>query len=366
MTSKLLIIADSSHPLVRRNRCFDPIHEYTGIGHAILVRLAREARPRGIDLVTADVYLAMSNRPHPAACLTDMVTPFTNKLLAKGVQPAVCMSLESPLVAKNFYHNIVRYAGRFRHNYQFQGTQQRLSASNTQFHATVFPMETRTPLPLQAWDQRNFLVLINSNKRAVSQGWGNPKEIARAIASRIQFLILRAIDPWMRIRELYIDRIQAIEHFSAQADFRLYGRGWEQPISGFDLRYTRSAQQAFAGQVDDKRETMSGFKFAICFENCVFPGYVTEKIFDCFLAGCIPIYFGAPDIADWVPPQTFIDFRQFGNYSDLERFLRGISEAEASHYINAARDFLASPAFDRFTVDYFVNDILSVIEQEFK
>ena len=92
---------------------------------------------------------------------------------------------------------------------------------------------------------------------------------------------------------------------------------------------------------------------------------MTEKIFDCLLSGCIPVYFGAPDIADFVPPQTFVDYRQFGNYSDLDRFLRGMTESESHHYLDAAQNFIASPAFDKFTVDYFIDDVLNVMEQEF-
>ena len=196
-----LIVVDSVHLLARQNRCFDSVNEYTGCGHATNVRLAREAKQRGIDVATADVYLAMPARPDQAACLTDMVTPFTDKLLSMGVRPAVCTSLESPLNAKDFYHNIVRYAGRFRHNYQFRGTQTRLSVTGTVFHPIVFPMETRTPLPLQAWSKRSYLILVNSNKRAVYQDWSNPQGIARSVASQTRFGFLKAIDPWMRIRE---------------------------------------------------------------------------------------------------------------------------------------------------------------------
>jgi hypothetical protein len=364
---KKLIIVDSAHPLVRENRCFDPSFEFIGCGTAIQVRLAREARRRGMDVVTADVYLQMTERPVQAVCLTDMVTSLTDNLLAHGVRPAICMSLESPLCAKRFYHNIARYAGRFHHNYQFRGTRERLAGTGTLFHPVVFPMETRVPLAPQSWNKRGYLILVNSNKRAVYQNWSNLKGIARSVVSQTRFWVLQAVDPWMRIREIYVDRIEAIHHFSSHSDFRLYGMGWDQAIWGFSAEYMQAARRAWAGPLDyqRKREVMSNFKFALSFENCIFPGYVTEKIFDCFLAGCIPVYFGAPDIADFVPPQTFVDYRQFGNYSDLDQFLRGMTESEARHYLDAAQDFLTSPAFDKFTVDYFVNDVLNVIEQEF-
>ena len=46
------------------------------------------------------------------------------------------------------------------------------------------------------------------------------------------------------------------------------------------------------GNVDDKIEWLKSYKFNICFENGSHPGYLTEKLFDAFLAGCVPIYWG--------------------------------------------------------------------------
>lgn len=60
-------------------------------------------------------------------------------------------------------------------------------------------------------------------------------------------------------------------------------------------------QRLRPASVEDKLGTLRHFRFALCFENCVFPGYVTEKVFDCFLSGCVPIYLGAPDITDFIP-----------------------------------------------------------------
>lgn len=41
-----------------------------------------------------------------------------------------------------------------------------------------------------------------------------------------------------------------------------------------------------------KREWLKGYKFNLCFENTSYPGYFTEKLFQAFSAGCIPIYWG--------------------------------------------------------------------------
>lgn len=365
-----LVIIDSDHPLVRQNRCFDQKYEYLGFGYAVYVRLAREAKQREFEIATADVYL--ENEKHSLTkviCLTDMVTQFTERLITRGVQPAICISMESPLIARKFYHNLEKYAGRFHHNFQFRGTQERLATSKTVFHPIIFPMDSRIPLILKTWNNRSYLIMVNSNKRATFNKWDNIKNIAHSTISQIYFLALKTFDPWMRIHEIYIDRIKAIQYFSTFPDFSLYGYGWEVPIRGLGKAYRMAAKIPYKGVISDdvrsKREVMSGFKFCLCFENCIFPGYITEKIFDCFLAGCIPVYFGAPDITDFVPPETFIDYRHFRNYSDLDKFLRGMTESDAGQYLNAASEFLASPEFDKFTVDYFVNDILKIIELEF-
>lgn len=49
------------------------------------------------------------------------------------------------------------------------------------------------------------------------------------------------------------------------------------------------------------------YKFILCFENSYQNGYVTEKIFNCFFSGAIPIYKGAPNILDYFSESTFIN-----------------------------------------------------------
>ena len=45
-----------------------------------------------------------------------------------------------------------------------------------------------------------------------------------------------------------------------------------------------------------KVEFLRGYKFCIAYENASTPGYVTEKLFHAKAAGCVPIYWGAPDV----------------------------------------------------------------------
>lgn len=52
----------------------------------------------------------------------------------------------------------------------------------------------------------------------------------------------------------------------------------------------------------------SQYKFVICFENSNNEGYITEKIFNVFLAGSIPIYNGSPDIGNYLNTDSMLLF----------------------------------------------------------
>ena len=65
--------------------------------------------------------------------------------------------------------------------------------------------------------------------------------------------------------------------------------------------------QAFNNIINDKIAFIEKSKFNICFENVKHRYYITEKIFDSYLAGCIPIYCGDNFI------NTIFDERYFVN-----------------------------------------------------
>jgi hypothetical protein len=52
----------------------------------------------------------------------------------------------------------------------------------------------------------------------------------------------------------------------------------------------------------------SKYKFIVVMENTHQEGYITEKIFNVFQAGAIPIYDGAPDINNFINPESFLSF----------------------------------------------------------
>jgi len=93
----------------------------------------------------------------------------------------------------------------------------------------------------------------------------------------------------------------------------------------------------------DKIETLSKYKFNLCFENCYHEfwswGYITEKIICCFEARTIPIYLGCYNVNELLPNDIFIDFRNFKNCKDLVEFLVSISKKEYNDMVNKAYNF---------------------------
>jgi hypothetical protein len=125
-----------------------------------------------------------------------------------------------------------------------------------------------------------------------------------------------------------------------------------------------AARQANRGPVSDKLATVSGYTFALCFENSILEGWVTEKIFDCFYAGTVPIYWGAPDIEHLIPQETFIDMRNFADYSELRTYLHSLGPNDIDHYRIAAREFLRSSAFYPFSKEAFADGVERIVLED--
>lgn len=71
------------------------------------------------------------------------------------------------------------------------------------------------------------------------------------------------------------------------------------------------------------------YKFIITFENVSLPYYSTEKIYNAFAAGTVPIYWGDPHITEQYNPDAFIHVPTHATFGDqLSEFLRVIKRLE--------------------------------------
>lgn len=159
-------------------------------------------------------------------------------------------------------------------------------------------------------------------------------------------------------QELYSEREKAIrffeEHYSDEFDF--YGHGWNP-----------SEFKTYRGAILDKLQVMKQYRFSICYENMRdIRGYITEKIFDSFAAGCVPVYLGASNIAEVIPKECFIDRREFKDLNELYFFLKNMEKEQYENYLTQIRTYLNSEAAKRFSQENFAKIILNSVIQSDK
>ncbi|CAI9114823.1 OLC1v1015631C1 [Oldenlandia corymbosa var. corymbosa] len=70
---------------------------------------------------------------------------------------------------------------------------------------------------------------------------------------------------------------------------------------------------------------MSHYKFVLAIENTKTESYVTEKLFYALDAGAVPIYFGAPNVWDFVPPHSIIDGSKFSSLEELASYVKALA-----------------------------------------
>lgn len=271
-------------------------------------------------------------------------------------------AFESPVVEPSLYRQITANQNYFRRIFTW-------SDSESLLYFTKQPLRCRHFHCPQSFDQahetiwqrqnRKFLVMINANKL-----------------------------PRVYWKELYTERMRAVAYFSQYGAIDLYGVGWDEPswrLGRTRIPYTirrlyrfgvaqwqkikpdpllQAARRVYRGKAESKSDTLGNYTFVICFENLILKGWITEKIFDCFFAGTIPIYLGAPDIEDYIPKDCFIDMRNFPDYPALYEYLRSLTSVEIDGFRLRAREFLSSSQYEPFTKRAFANLIREIIQED--
>jgi alpha(1,3/1,4) fucosyltransferase len=297
----------------------------------------------------------------------DRLVAFTaRKYRALARRADVVMSaffaMECPVVEPKLYKALPAFQRRFRRIMSWSDTESLLPFTHSRVQVEHFCWpQSFDAVHDQLWSQgdRKFLLMMNSNKL-----------------------------PRLYVNELYTARLRAVEFFHAHGEIDLYGRNWDRmparvgkTLTPYALRrlvgrvwpvkqrlwpdplYTAAAS-ATLGPALSKSATLAQYRFALCFENSILKGWMTEKLFDCFFAGTVPVYWGAPDVLDWVPAECFIDMRQFKDFSELRSFLHALTPADERRYREAARDYLVSDQFTPFRVGTFVDLVMRIISAD--
>ena len=112
--------------------------------------------------------------------------------------------------------------------------------------------------------------------------------------------------------------------------------------------------------VGSKIPIYKNYRFSLCFENTLnSPGFITEKIFDSFFAGCIPVYLGGKNLIEkYIPSNTYINYQNFSNLEEMYNFLINLNETAQIEYINNIENFLNSSDFFIFTNEHYKQTLL--------
>jgi hypothetical protein len=166
-------------------------------------------------------------------------------------------------------------------------------------------------------------------------------------------------------RELYTERLKTIAYFDRHFpdDFSLYGVGWNRPKTALEkmVPFAAKRYKTYKGEIRSKAAILNEYRFCLCYENIRDePGWITEKMFDCMRSGCVPIYWGANNILEYVDADAFIDRRLFRTNADLALYLRSVREDEFNAYLRAIALYLESDRFKSFLSPAYVETILRV------
>jgi len=331
----IMIFIDPSYESYYKDELFNPNSIYNRDNcFSPSLCLKKIANSRGIGIHTTD-YLINGEKSSKINIYSSFGILKNYKKLStrKDTILSSFFIFEPPVVAPKLYESIKelsKYFNRIFTHSSGEGLEPYIK-DGVKLSKFYWP-QTESNIIEKIWKNKNrkFLTLINANKK-----------------------------PQNRQMELYSERIKAIAHFSKTNEIDLYGPGWNKMIFFSPSLLNRKAiLKVYRGIVESKYETLSKYNFAICYENMILPGYITEKIFDCLFVGTIPIYLGAPDIEKYVPKECFIDKRDFKNYDELRKYLKSLTGKEIASYKEAARGYLNSEKYKPFTKEYFAEMFL--------
>lgn len=90
---------------------------------------------------------------------------------------------------------------------------------------------------------------------------------------------------------------------------------------------SRQAADAF----QSKRLYCSRFKFAIAYENMDLPGYMTEKLTDCYFSNTVPIYYGSRGDISPFPHDSIICAHDFESMDALIEYVKEVDQDDEKY-----------------------------------
>lgn len=155
--------------------------------------------------------------------------------------------------------------------------------------------------------------------------------------------------------ELYSAREKTVDFYCQNhpEDLDLFGPHWPpSPVY----------KGVIPGTLLDKVRKLKGYKFCYAYENIKDePGYITEKILNCFQAGCVPIYWGASNVEQYIPKSCFISRKEFNSEAELYDYIKNMPEDEYNQYLNDIKQYLDSDQAKIFTIENLIATFMDML-----
>lgn len=294
------------------------------------LELKNEKNKNGIDVHTADFLINECNSDVTCDYYSlGILENYSQLIDRKGVHLKAFVIFEPPIVNPEPYEKLADLTAAFERVYLYNtvGDGYSLKDVDTKKLRQLFWPQSQRGVIEEYWkysDRLNRIVIINGNHI-----------------------------PRKKINELYSRRIEAIADLSHFNAIDLYGRGWNNWFSRSSMwlpywKNRKALIKVYKGECESKYKVLSQYNFSLCFENMIMRGYITEKIFDCFYSGTIPIYLGASDIESIIPDDIYIDCRKFDSWKEIFYEVRNMHPNEIKRMREKARKFIKSKQGEKY------------------
>lgn len=77
-------------------------------------------------------------------------------------------------------------------------------------------------------------------------------------------------------------------------------------------------------------DVAKNYRYILCFEDDVYPGYITEKPFEAYLAGAVPLYYGL-DVEGYINPKAVINLIDFDGFESWIDYIKSIENSTTKY-----------------------------------
>ena len=299
------------------------------------------------------------------------------ELIDLGSIPFIILTLESPLYQGNFFDKSVNFINKFQHKLIYDGLMFDSQVYKENFSQIRYPSYSLDDIPKKNNSKIiNKAVFVNTNQyihhKKISEvrSIDDFKWLLRRVISQLRFGVNHSKVVNSSKYQLHDKRLELICEFLDNNLLDIYGKGWDN-YDGLPKVWKNKLLHKLGKPIDrffkkNKLDCIKNYRFCLCVENFEYSGYITEKIIQSLVAQSLPIYFGAPNIKDYIPSDCFIHAREFESSDLLIKFINNMDKNQYDKMILSGQNYLKNPLGMLHSNEIFAENIEILIQKEMK